>query len=317
MSHSLSPKEISQLLPTAALRRSFYRAADPEGGAASLGPAAVRAGLTALGHVYQPQTVAFINLKGGVGKTTASLALAVRAAQYGYRAALLDLDSQASATLALNVKAGDDTAIFLDVWQKPAELAPAALLPAAEQLHLLPSALENGLLESSLANPADQKNAVSQVARALLDQGFDLLVLDCPPSLGTAVISAICAADVIIIPLSCDDFSYRGMELTLGEVRSIRSTFGLPTPGLAVLPTGVDRRVKLWDAIRDRLESEHPGLALPLYIRTSSEFSRALAERRGIFDNPPASPARQDYDAFARLMLGLNFSGKEAGHGAG
>ncbi|MFH1058088.1 MAG: ParA family protein [Pseudomonadota bacterium] len=287
---------------------------------AGLMPDQARAVLAAAGHSYAPRVVAFSNLKGGVGKTTSAVHVAARAAQYGHRVCLLDLDSQASASLAFDALAGDDDPIFYDVWQKPAEQLPGALRELAPNLNLLPSALENGLLETALANPTAQKRAVAGVAKALQTLGFDLIVCDCPPSLGTAVISAVCAADLIVIPLGDDAFSFKGLELTLAEIKEIRATFGLAEPAIRLVLTRVDARLKLSGQAWRRLSAEHPGRLAPSPIRTSSQFAQALERRATVFAWGRQTPARRDYDALTQYLLGLDRlkrrsrPAKEAGH---
>lgn len=305
MDYCLDRRELTRLLPEARSREAFLsRAGEARGSFFS--PSQVRQGLAGLGFAYHPQVLAFINLKGGVGKTTSSVSLASRAVQLGFRTCLVDMDSQASASLALGVEAGEDSPVFHDVWPKPAEMVAGSLVRIQEHLHLLPSSLENGLLDSGLTQPAALKTAAAGVCRELLGQGFDLVVLDCPPSLGPAVVTAVCAAQTIVIPLGCDAFSLRGMRLTLKEVRSIRDTFGLPQPRVRLLLTGVDRRIKLWEKAWQELKRDHGELLLPVMIRTSSEFTRVLGLRRTVFAAGAKGTARQDYDRFTRLILGLD-----------
>lgn len=310
MIYSLDNRELPRLLPDSQARQVFLGAAlaegDPPGRA--LSPGQVRRGLAALGFVHRPRVTAFINLKGGVGKTTSAVTMASRAVQLGFKVCLVDMDSQASASLALGVEAGEDTPVFHDVWQRPEEMVPGSLIRLQEFFHLLPSSLENGLLDSGLHQPAALKRAAAGVAEVLRREGFDLVVLDCPPSLGPAVVTSVCAADLIVIPLGCDAFSLRGMRLTLKEVRSIRETFGLVQPEVRLLLTGVDRRIKLWQSAWRELARDHGELLLPAMIRTSSEVPRALGQRRTVFAGAAHSPVRADYDRFAREVLGFDAS---------
>lgn len=318
MIYSLDSRELPRLISDPRARETFVRAAQGETPSPGRGltPGQVRRGLAALGFVPGPRVMAFINLKGGVGKTTSAVTLASRAVQLGFKVCLVDMDSQASASLALGVEAGEETPVFHDVWQRPQEMVPGSLVRLQEHLHLLPSSLENGLLDSGLHQPAALKRAAAGVAEVLAGLGFDLVVLDCPPSLGPAVVTSVCAADLIVIPLGCDAFSLRGMQLTLREVRSIRETFGLAPPLIRLLLTGVDRRIKLWQTAWRQLARDHAELLLPSMIRTSSEVPRALGQRRTVFAGAAHSPVREDYDRFAREVLGLTpLLGREHGHG--
>ncbi len=275
-------------------------------------PGAIRTALEDRGLDYAFRVVAHINMRGGIGKTTASIALAERAAQYGFRVCLVDLDSQGSATSAFGVAVAEDDPVFYDVWQSPEELAVAALRPVREGLSILPSSLQNGLLDSGLASPVSQKNAVRATARVLKDAGFDLVVIDCPPSLGAAVISAICAADTVVIPSGADAFSFKGIDMTIREVHAICDTFGLPAPAVRILYSRYDRREGLSIEALTRLQRDYPEHILPSVIRTSSDFNKALEKRASVFSTKTGRRAREDYDAYSRQILGFDVTGVEA-----
>ena len=195
-------------------------------------------------------------------------------------------------------------------WQRPADTLSGALLMIQEDLYILPSALENSLLDVALTNPAAQKDAVREVCMELRRNGFDLVMVDCPPSLGAAVISTICAAHIIVIPVGHDTFSLRGMRLTRQEIRSICRTFSLEPPVEKILYTNFDRRLKLSTERLRQLYYEFNDTLVPVPIRTSSEYSKSLAEHRTIFASTNKSYAKHDYDLYDRHFLGLDSAAK-------
>lgn len=272
----------------------------------SLAPRVVRDYLQGLGVGYEPQVIAAINLRGGVSKTTCAITTASRAAQYGFRTCLIDLDPQASASVAFGKIPAADEAVFYDVWQRPQQLLEGALRRIDEFLYILPSSLENGLLDVTLVNPTAQKGAMAAVCRELRAESFDLVVIDCPPSLGAGVISAVCAADRLVVPVWGDVLSFRGIELTMTEVRSICSTFGLEPPRVQLLFARLDRREKVSPDAWERLQAEYGDLVFPRPIRTSTEFSKSLMRARTVFASRKRFPARDDYDIFIRSLLGLD-----------
>jgi chromosome partitioning protein len=265
----------------------------------------VRRVLERAGRSFAFRVVAIVNLKGGVGKTTTAATIASRAVQYGHRTCLVDLDPQASATLLLGVTPPQDAAVFRDVWSAPAERVPGALHEIQEFFALLPSALENSLLDVSLVNPASQKRAMAGVAEVLRGLGFDLVIVDCAPSLGAGSISAACAADVIVVPAGNDAFSSRGIALTCEEVAAIRDTFGLPPVPIRLLSTMVDGRETLSAQYVDALVRGHRDRLLPGVIHRRTEFSKALERRETVFASPRRSVAKDDYDRVTRALLGL------------
>ena len=270
--------------------------------------AAVRRYLAERGVDYSFRVVAAANLRGGIGKTTCCVSLASRAKQYGFKTCLLDLDAQGSASLAFDRMPEEDEPVFYDVWQKPLEMVMGSLKKIEDNLFLLPSSLENGLLDVSLINPAAQKNAVRGVCQELENNGFDLVVIDCPPSLGAAVISTICATDILVMPMWSDAFSFKGVDLTLEEIESICDTFNLEPPTVRLLFSRNDKREKLSARALERLTTEYRELFIPSVIGTSTEIARALARRETIFASPRSSPVRTAYDGFVRAILNVGSS---------
>lgn len=266
-------------------------------------PGLVRTYLTERGVDYSFRVLANINLKGGVGKTTSAVSIAARASQYGFKTCVLDLDSQGSASLAFDKLPDDDDPIFIDIWQKPGEEAMDAVREIEDGLHIIPSSLDNGLLDVNLMNPVSQKNAVNGVCNVLEDNGFDLAVIDCPPSLGAAVISTICAADTILIPVCNDRFSFKGLELTMGEISSICETFNLEEPEMRILYTKYDKRIGITKEAHGRLKENYGEYLLPVTIGTSSEFSKSLEKKETIFSSGRKNAAKEAYDRCARYLL--------------
>lgn len=250
------------------------------------------------------RVVAHTTMRGGIGKTTSTICTAVRAAQHGFKTCVLDLDPQGSSSLALGTVPADGDPIFYDIWQHPEETLTGALVSLGSHLSVLPSSLENALLDASLMNPASQKRAVKGVCEQLRRLGFDLVIVDCPPSLGIAVISAICAADNVVVPVGSDAFSLKGLDLTLGEIGSICSTFGLPQPAVTIIFTRYDQRERVSRTAIERVRERHPSLPLSV-IRTSSEFSKALSVGETIFSRYAKNGARDDYDRHLAELMGF------------
>ncbi|MBT3631550.1 MAG: ParA family protein [Candidatus Marinimicrobia bacterium] len=267
-------------------------------------PVQSRSYLKSRGYKFPFKSVAFINLKGGVGKTVSAITLSTRAQQLGFQTALLDLDSQASSTLALDCRVSDDNLFFMDTWEDPAGL-PEALVQVREGLFLLPSSLYNGMLDTVLNTPNRQKKAVSGSLMSLQNNKYDLAVIDCPPSLGTAVISTIAAVDTVVIPVTSDAFALHGLELTLGEIKAICSSFGVKKPQIKILFTKFDKRETLSSKTYEFLIMKYPKMLIPDPIPISTQFSKALDQNASIFETPGQYPAKKQYDLFIRNLLGL------------
>lgn len=308
-SYLLTTDELARLVSTDAL--AVKNSLDSRhlvslgGNKKGIAPPGVREYLSRSGFPYTFKVIAHINMRGGIAKTTSTITAATRACQYGFKTCIIDLDPQGSSSLALDKIPGEEDPIFYDVWQNPGELTMGSIKKIQDNLYILPSSLENALLDASLINPSSQKKAVQGVCDVLKANDFDVLFLDCPPSLGIAVISTICAADIIVIPVQSDAFSFKGLELTLKEITSICETFGLACPLIRILYTKFDRREKITTEGLRRLTSEYGAYFIPTVIRTSTDFSRSLARRETIFASAKRSQAKEDYDQYVRYILGL------------
>ena len=308
--YMLTPTELSSAAgvsnPAVSKAFSHYKLPQITGKSFGIPPKQIRDYLVAKGYNYDKKVIAHINLRGGIGKTTTTISGASRAVQYGHKVAIVDLDSQGSASTAFGIDPNDDDKIFLDVFQKPKEEVWPAMKEIQEDFHILPSSLDNGLLDSHLKNPKDQKHAVQNVCDALFAKGKDLIFIDCPPSLGSAIISTICAADIIVIPVKSDKFSFKGLQLTLKEIKSICDTFTLDLPEIRILYTAYDARTKASVDGLKTLVSEYNDYLIPTFIRASSIFDKAIKDNETVFANPRASTAKDDYDMYIRYILGID-----------
>ena len=280
------------------------------GGKVCIPPSLVKETLAARGVDYSFRVWAHVNMRGGIGKTISTITAATRAAQYGFKTCILDLDPQASASLAFDCIPADDEPIFYDVWQRPAEMLLGALKQIQDSLYILPSLLDNALLDISLQQPKSQRFAVAGVCEELQKAGFDLVIIDCPPSLGGAVISTICAAHIIVVPIASDAFSFRGLDMTLDEIAAICETFRLPKPDVAALLTRYVGRQRLSQAAQAKLEENYADYLLPVTIRSSTAFSKALERNQTVFANARRCTAREDYDRYVKHVLDMDFSEK-------
>ena len=283
------------------------------GGKTGIYPSVVKKFLKKNGIDYSCQVLAIVNMRGGIGKTTASISTATRAKQYGFKTCIIDMDPQGSTTLAFDMTPEADEPIFYDIWQKPDEMVMGTIKKIDEDLYIIPSSLENGLLDASLINPSHQKNAVKNVCNVLNANGFEMIIIDNPPSLGTAVISSVCAADTIVVPMFSDAFSFRGLDITINEIHSICSTFNMDEPKVRILFSKYDRREKASETALLELKERYSKYFIPFLIRTSTEFSKALQKKETIFASRRKSTAKEDYDMYVKHILGLDKIYKQNG----
>jgi len=203
--------------------------------------------------------VAVVNQKGGVGKTTTAIHLAAGVAEAGRRVLLVDLDPQANATSGLGLETIPGRSLY------PVLLGQARavemLQPARQaNLQVLISELDLAGAEIELAS---LENPLLRVREALAplkqDPAFDLVVLDCPPSVGLLMTSALVAAEKILVPVQCEYFALEGVGKILNLIEKIRE--GGLNPELSILGillTMYDARTRLSQQVSDDLR-QHLG----------------------------------------------------------
>jgi chromosome partitioning protein len=189
----------------------------------------------AVGKVY-----AFANQKGGVGKTTTAINLAACLAEAGERALVVDLDPQANATAGLGMNAnGSSSYDLLD----GAPLSDLVRPTAFENLYLVPSRPE---LAGAAVELAQRDGGDRFLADALADgDGFDFVLLDCPPSLGPLTVNALAAADRVIVPVQAEYYALEGLAQLVQSIDLVRRRLNPKLAIAGVLLTMADTRTTL------------------------------------------------------------------------
>ncbi len=239
---------------------------------------------------------AVANQKGGVGKTTLTVALAALLAQRGMRVLAADLDPQGSLTsyLGLEPEAVDRSAYELLLEQAPPE---ELVLPTAwEGLSLLPASPALATVDRRLGT---RRGAGVLLRRALdrLRHRFDYALLDCPPALGLLMVNALAAADFLVVPVQTEHLALQGLERMLRTLAMVERARGGPLPRL-IVPTLYDRRTRAARLALERLRQEHGEALWELVVPADTRFRDAARAGR-----PPVAYAPRSRGALACRAL--------------
>ena len=217
----------------------------------------------------KPRVYAFANQKGGVGKTTTAINLAACLAEAGERALVVDLDPQANATSGLGMRAnGTSSYDLLD----GAPLADLVKPTAFHNLFLVPSRPELAGAAVELSRRDDGDRYLAQALEHA--DGYDFVLLDCPPSLGPLTVNALAAAHRVLVPVQAEYYALEGLSQLMQSIDLIRRRLN-PSLGIGgVLLTMVDSRTRLAQDVEAEVR-KHFG---PLVFRTSVPRSVRLAE---------------------------------------
>lgn len=263
------------------------------------------------------RSIAVANQKGGVGKTTTSVNLAVALARQGRRVCLVDLDPQAHATLHLGVMPGSHPLSAFDVLVGGQPLA-AARVTAGDGLCVVPSHIDLSAVEMALAGTPGRESILRQriaadplcVGRAAAGENFDYLVIDCPPSLGLLSLNAMAAVDEVLLPLQPHFLALHGLSKLLETIELVSERVNPRLRLLGVVLCMYEAGTRLANEIgRDVAaffaggEAAHvswaAGRLFETRIRRNIRLAEAPSFGQSIFHYAPESHGAQDYAALA------------------
>ncbi len=240
------------------------------------------------------RTVAVANQKGGVAKTTTVAALASALAERGRKVLAVDLDPQACLTFSLGIEPDDVSPTIHDVLLGRVGAGAAIVEVPDDAFDLLPANIDLAGAEAYLLTRTGREYAL----RTALEEdaaGYDLILLDCPPSLGVLTINALTAADEVVIPLQCETLSHRGVGQLLSSIEDVRrlTNRGLVVRG--ILPTMFDGRTNHAKEVLADVGSRYGLPVLEPPIRKSIRFAEAPQDGRSILRFAPSHPGAQAY----------------------
>ena len=246
---------------------------------------------------------AVANQKGGVAKTTTVASVGSALAELGKRVLVVDLDPQACLTFSLGL---DPDGLELSVHDVLlGRVSPRMVLgTTAEGPDILPATIDLAGCEAQLLT----KTGREYVLKLALDEvraDYDVILMDCAPTLGVLTINALTAADEVIVPLQCETLSHRGVGQLLDTVHDVQR---LTNPGLAVmgvLPTLFDSRTLHAKAVLADIASRYGVKVLEPPIPRSVRFAEAPAAGKTIMRAGRRTPGAVAYRAFARRLAGL------------
>jgi len=249
------------------------------------------------------RTYAVANQKGGVAKTTTVASVAAALAELGKRVLVIDLDPQACLTFSLGLDPDNLELSIHDVLLGRVQ-ARMALQSTAEGPDLLPSTIDLAGCEAQLL----MRTGREYVLRQALDEirsDYDVMLLDCAPTLGVLTLNALTAADEVIVPLQCETLSHRGVGQLLDTVHDVQRLTNPTLKVRGVLPTLFDARTLHAKAVLGDIATRYGIDVLEPPIPRSVRFAEAPAAGKTIMRAGRRSAGAMAYRSFARSLVGL------------
>ncbi len=257
------------------------------------------------GIKFKKKTISFQIVKGGTGKTSLAQSFAIRSNLYGARVLCIDLDQQGNLTQAFGVTASE-LPVMIDILQDKATIEET-IVSISPGLDLLPSRIENATLDNLIMLGKYSLDRVYSDILNSISKNYDIIVIDCPPALGQSVAAATLASDVIIAPLTPEQFSLSGMKVTFEEITSLNKKFG-KNIDIKVVLNKFDSRTALSNEVLAALIN-HPifkKLTCRSFIRISQEFPNSIFEGTNIFNSLKTTTSKEDVDLLVREILEID-----------
>lgn len=251
--------------------------------------------------------IAIANQKGGCGKTTVALNLSACLAREGKRTLLIDLDPQGHCALGLAVPEEQTEFTMADVLLDPESKSGVELSRIAWQISsnfdLAPGKTNLALLETRLASATDREARLRPIIEKVSEK-YDFVLIDTPPTIGFLMLSALHAADEVVVPVDTGYFALHGLSKQLDTIREVANRTGRPLK-LRILGNLYDVRTKLAREILAELRKRHAAEMLTTFINFNTKLKESTSLGQPITEYDPASIGCRDFVRLARELVAL------------
>ena len=249
------------------------------------------------------RVIALCNQKGGVGKTTTTINLGAALAEYGRKVLIVDFDPQGAATVGLGVNTLEPLPTIYDLLMKRNTDIHDAIQPTvAEGLEIVPANIDLSAAEVGLVNEVARESALARAIRPVLDE-YDVILIDCQPSLGLLTINALTAAHGVIVPVEAEFFALRGVALLVETIETVRDRIN-PRPELdGIVATMVDTRTLHAREVLARLHEAFGDQVFTTQIQRTVKFPDASVATEPITTFAPTHSGAEAYRRLAREVV--------------
>ncbi len=249
------------------------------------------------------RVIALCNQKGGVGKTTTTINTAAALAEYGRKVLLVDFDPQGALTRGLGVEPEDGKTVYELLLNRKMSASEVIVHTEVEGLDLIPANIQLSAAEIQLVAEPGREKILAGVLRPILGD-YDVVMIDCQPSLGLLTVNALTAAHGVMIPVACDYFALKGLELLINNtVELVRERLNESLKIDGILATMFDPRTLHSRSMLNELNEKYGATVFRSVIKMTVKFKDSSEKGRPVTQYAPSSEAAELYRAVAREMV--------------
>ncbi len=249
------------------------------------------------------RVIAMVNQKGGVGKTTSTVSLGAALAGYGRRVLLVDFDPQGALAVSFGVNPNElDLTVYNLLTQADCHVGDVIRSTDIVDLDLLPSNIDLSAAEVQLVSEVGREHALGRALAPIMAE-YDVILIDCQPSLGLLTLNALTASSGVIIPMGTEYFALRGVALLKDTIDKVRSRLNPGLEIIGVLPTMFDARTLHSREVLATVQQAFGDLVFTTVINRTVKFPDAAVAGEPITAFAPGSAGAEAYRQLAREVL--------------
>ena len=248
---------------------------------------------------HKPKVIVFANQKGGVAKTTTTLNLAVAFAENGYRVLCVDMDPQGNLTMSQGI---DPDTVEQSMFDVLVHDLPIRNVIRKREIDVACASIDLAGAEIAMSTKIGRERSLQKAFRDIQDD-YDFICIDTPPSLGLLTINALTAADKVIVPVQCEYLSMRGLIQLQNTLHMIRENLNPDVEIEGILPTLMDTRTVHAKEAIEILEENFGYRVFASRIRKTVRFAEAPVKGMSVLKYDPDGMAAESYRALAREVL--------------
>lgn len=244
--------------------------------------------------------IAVANQKGGVGKTTTVVNLGAYLAKAGQRVLIVDLDPQGNASSGLGIDKSKLQHALYDVLVEQVPLASATRSTRYKNLSIIPT---DAVLAAAEVELARLQQRETRLKVALEDAPYDIVLIDCPPSLGLLTVNGLVSANRLLIPVQAEYYALEGLGQLLATVQRVKQALNPSLELVGVVLTMHTARTSLSQAVAQEVEKHFPEMVFQTVIPRNVRLAEAPSHAKAIIDYDRFSKGARAYKALAKEVI--------------